>query len=290
MVTGDGGLGTVLLGFDDTSYSWLAADWAATEAELRGCALKIVHSVGRSADAAYGETGVGLTEQVLEGAVGVLDDARARLGAAHPGVPMDTALARDEPAEALLTAAQDAGLVVVGTRGRGGFAELLLGSVSLKVVAHADRPVVVVRADTAKAAHSGIVVGVRDGRDEEAVRFALAEAELRQADVRLVHAWTSRVHSGLMVPQFSDIEEERHAHAQLLNHAARPVAEYPNVHVDTELFVDSPSAALVQASSRADLVVLPRHPAEGRFGLPLGSVVHAVLHHASCPVAVVPTV
>ncbi|WKX06472.1 universal stress protein [Streptomyces sp. NL15-2K] len=288
MVTGDGGLGTVLLGFDDTAYSWLAAEWAATEADRRGCALKVVHSVGRSADAAYGETGMGLTEQVLEGAVGVLDDARARLGAAHPGVPIDTALARDEPADALVTAAQDAGLVVVGTRGRGGFAGLLLGSVSLKVAAHADRPVVVVRGDTAKAAHKSIVVGVRDGRDEEAVRFALAEAELRQAGVRLVHAWAPRVYSGRMMPQATNLDEERHAHAELLNHAARPAAEYPNVHLDTELFVDSPAAALVQASARADLVVIPRHPAEGRFGLRLGSVVHAVLHHASCPVAVVP--
>lgn len=287
-MTGDGGPGTVLLGFDDTSYSWLAADWAATEAELRGCALKVVHSVGRGADAAYGETGVGLTEQVLEGAVGVLDEARARLAAAHPGVPIETDLARDDPAEALLTAAQDADLVVVGTRGRGGFAGLLLGSASLKVAAHADRPVVVVRGDTAKSAHGGIVVGVRDGRDEEAVRFALAEAESRKAGVRLVHAWEPLVRSGLRVSPVSNVEEERLAHAELLNHAARPVAEYPNVHVDTELFVDSPAAALVQASVQADLVVLPRHPAEGRFGLHLGSVVNAVLHHASCPVAVVP--
>ncbi|MER5209748.1 universal stress protein [Streptomyces sp. NPDC002838] len=286
-MTGDGG--TVLLGIDDTSYSWLAADWAAGEAELRGCALKVVHSVGRSADAAYGETGVGLTERVLEAGVGVLDDARARLGAAHPGVPIDTALARDDPAEALLTAAQDADLVVVGTRGRGGFAGLLLGSVSRRVAAHADRPVVVVRGDTAKGDHGVVVVGVRDERDEEAVRFALAEADSRRAGVRLVHAWAPLVRTGIMVPQVSNLEEERDAHAQLLNHAARPVAEYPNVHVDTELSIDSPAAALVQASARADLMVLPRHPAEGRFGLRLGSVVHAVLHHASCPVAVVPT-
>ncbi|PAZ10276.1 universal stress protein [Streptomyces sp. SA15] len=279
----------MLLGIDDTSYSWLAADWAAGEAELRGCALKIVHSVGRSADAAYGETGVGLTERVLEAGVGVLDHARARLGAAHPGVPIDTALARDDPAEALLAAAQDADLVVVGTRGRGGFAGLLLGSVSRKVAAHADRPVVVVRGDTAKADHGVVVVGVRDERDEEAVRFALAEADSRRAGVRLVHAWAPLVRVGIMVPQVSNLEEERAAHAQVLNHAARPVAEYPNVHVDTELSVDSPAAALVQASARADLMVLPRHPAEGRFGLRLGSVVHAVLHHASCPVAVVPT-
>nr|WP_308048209.1 universal stress protein [Streptomyces sp. TRM72054] len=59
--------------------------------------------------------------------------------------------------------------------------------------------------------------------------------------------------------------------------------------MDTELTVDSPAAALVEASARAGLVVLPRHPVEGRLGLHLGTVVHAVLHHARCPVAVVPT-
>ncbi|WP_328875542.1 universal stress protein [Streptomyces sp. NBC_00287] len=285
MVTGGDPAEAVLVGIDDTSYSWLAADWAAEEAELRGCALKVVHAVGRGVD------GEGPTERVLEAAAGVLDDARARLGDARPGVPIETELVRDDPAEALLNASGGAGMVVVGTRGRGGFAGLLLGSVSRKVAAHADRPVVVVRGDTGKA--DGIVVGVRDYRDEEAVRFALAEAELRaggppSGGVRLVHAWTPLVHAGLAVPQVTNLDEERQAHAQLLNHAARPVAEYPKVQVDTELIADSPAAALVDASTRAGLVVLPRHPAEGRLGLHLGSVVHAVLHHASCPVAVVP--
>ncbi|ELS58400.1 universal stress protein [Streptomyces viridochromogenes] len=278
----------MLVGLDDTSYSWLAADWAAAEAQMRGCALRVVHAVGRGAERAYGETGVGLTEQVLQGALGVLDDARARLEAAHPGVPIEGTLARDDPADALLTAAEDADMIVVGTRGRGGFAGLLLGSVSLKVAAHADAPVVVVRGETGKAAGGGVVVGVRDDRDEEAVRFALAEADLRQADVRLVHAWTPLAHTGLVVPQVSHLEEERDAHARLLNHAARPVAEYPTVHVDSELIVGSPAGALVEASARAGMVVLPRHPVEGRFGQRLGAVVHAVLHHAVCPVAVVP--
>ncbi len=145
-----------------------------------------------------------------------------------------------------------------------------------------------VRGDTAKVAADSVVIGVRDDRDEEAVRFGLAEADLRGVGVRLVHAWSPLAHTGLAVPQVSNIEEERRAHAQLLNHAARPIAEYPNVHVDTELIVDSPVAALVEASARAGMVVLPRHPVEGRLGLRLGTVVHAVLHHARCPVAVVP--
>ncbi|MDG4858265.1 universal stress protein, partial [Streptomyces sp. T-3] len=161
---------------------------------------------------------------------------------------------------------------------------------SRKIAAHMDRPVVVVRGDTGRAAEGGIVVGVRDERDEEAVRFALAEAERRRTGVRLVHAWTPTTHTvGLTVPQVGNLDEERQAHAQLLNHAARPRIAYPEVPVDAELTVGSAASALVEASVRAGLVVVPRHPVEGRLGLRLGTVVHAVLHHAHCPVAVVPT-
>ncbi|GAB2848037.1 universal stress protein [Streptomyces deserti] len=277
-----GPFGTVLVGVDDTPHTWLAADWAATEAGLRGAALRILHAVGPGSGDAETD------ERLRAAATGLLDDARARTTATHPGLRVDTILARDHAAEALLDAARDTDLVVVGTRGRGGFTGLLLGSVSLKVAAHADRPVVVARGHTERAAGDGIVVGVRDERDEQAVRFALAEAELRRARVRLVHAWTPFVRTGLMVPQVTVVDEERRLHARLLDRAARPIAEYPQVPADTELVAGSAAAALVATSAEAGLVVLPRHAPDGRFGLRLGTVVHAVLHHAHCPVAVVP--
>ncbi|MGW0758226.1 universal stress protein [Streptomyces sp. NPDC002814] len=271
--------GTVLVGVDDTPQAWLAADWAAREATLRGAALQVVHAV-TDAD-----------ERVRGAAADLLEDARTRITTAHPGLRIDTVLGQGEPAEAVLTAAEDtdAGLIVLGTRGRGGFAGLLLGSVSLKVAAHAGRPVVVARGHTEKAGHDGIMAGVRDERDEVAVRFALAEAELRGAPVRLVHAWSPLARAGLMVPQVSTLDDEQHAHAQVLKHAARPAAAYPRLRVEQELITGPPAGVLVEASAKAGLLVLPRHPAEGRFGLRLGSVVHAVLHHADCPVAVVPT-
>ncbi|MFF8847900.1 universal stress protein [Streptomyces sp. NPDC015127] len=84
--------------------------------------------------------------------------------------------------------------------------------------------------------------------------------------------------------------EEQRLHAQLLNHAARPIADYPRVHVDTEVISGPAAATLVDASSHATMLVVPRHPPAERLGLRLGSIVHAVLHHAPCPVAVVPIV
>lgn len=285
----EGRTGTVLVGLDDTAHSWLAADWAAAEAMLRGGTLRVVHAVHGITGAERELVSEGADQRILAAAATVLEDARARLAVAHPGLRIETVLARDHPAEALLGAAEDADLLVVGTRGRGGFAGLLLGSVSLKVAAHATCPVVVVRGHAEpKAADGGIVVGVRDEHDEEAVRFALAEAEVLQAPVRLIHAWTPLVDAGLMIPKASEVDAERKVHERVLNHAARPIAEYPQVHADTELAVGAPAAVLVEASAGARLLVLPRHPPARRLGLRLGAVVHAVLHHARCPVAVVP--
>ncbi|WP_086766147.1 universal stress protein [Streptomyces bobili] len=284
-----GSHGTVLVGVDDTPHSWLAAEWAATEAELRGGALRIVHALGPGPEVGYDETGAGLTREVFEAATGQVDAGRARIAAAHPGLRVDAVLAHDRPAEAILDSAGDADLIVVGTRGRGGFAGLLLGSVSLKVAAHADRPVAVVRERPEAAKDAGVVVGVRDDRDEEAVRFAVVEAARRRTPLRVVHAWTPVVWAGELAPPPELREEEQHRHRVLLSRAARPAAEYPHVRIETDLVADAPAAALVEASQRAGLVVLPRHPAEGRLGLRLGSVTHAVLHHARCPVAVVPT-
>ncbi|MFI9154977.1 universal stress protein [Streptomyces sp. NPDC053367] len=280
--------GAVLVGLDDTLHAWLAADWAAREAELRGAVLRIVHAVpvvpAEAATEGRGETGA----RVLDAAAGVLDDARARTAAAHPGLPTDAVLGHGPPAEVILDASRDAGLIVVGTRGRGGFTGLLLGSVSLKTAAHADRPVVVVRGHTERAAHGDVVVGVRDERDEDAVRFGLAEAALRRTAVRLVHAWAPLTRAGMMVPQVSQFDAEQRLHRRLLEHAARPAAEYPQVHTETVLAVGTAAGALVEASEGAALIVVPRHPPAERLGMRLGGVVHAVLHHASCPVAIVP--
>lgn len=284
--------GPVLVAVDDTAHSWLAVEWAATEAALHGLTLRLVHSVGPGPEIGYDETGAGLTEQVFEAVTGMLEDARSRIAVAHPQLPVDTVLVHGRPAEAVLDAAADADaeVVVLGTRGRGGFAGLLLGSVSMKVAAHADRPVVVARGQVERAVGDDIVVGVRDERDEAAVRFALAEGGVRRATVRLVHAWSPLREAGLMVPQVGHVDEEQRSHAELLNRVARAAAEdFPGVRVATELAVaSSPASVLVDASREAGLVVLPRHPAEGGLGLPLGTVTHAVLHHANCPVAVVP--
>ncbi|AOR30034.1 universal stress protein [Streptomyces fodineus] len=281
--------GTVLVGMDDTSDAWLAVEWAAAEAELSGDALRILHSVD------LGEEPEGADQEddarVVQTGAGVLDDAQARIALARPGLGTDVVLARGHPAEALVAAARDADarLIVVGTRGRGGFTGLLVGSVSLKLAAHADRPVAVVRGRSdGDAVRDVVVVGIADERDGDVVRFGLAEAGRRGTTVRLLHAWTPLSRAGLMVPQVSRVDDDMRLHEQLLDRALAPVAEYPRVHAEPEMVIGSAAGVLVEASERAGLVVVGRRPPRGRLGLRLGTVSHAVLHHANCPVAVVP--
>jgi nucleotide-binding universal stress UspA family protein len=289
-MTAAGRSGTVMVGVDDAPDAWSALDWAAAEARRGGDALRILHAV----DTGKEPTGPAdeADPHVVQAGVALLDDARARVAVAGPGLAADVVLARGHPAEALIEAARDAGarLVVVGTRGRGGFTGLLLGSVGLRLTAHADRPVAVVRGwhTGDDALHDVVVVGVHDERDEGVVRFGLEEAARRGTTARLLHAWTPFPRSGLTAPRASRLDDARRLHERLLDHALGPVAAHPKAHADTDFVIGSPAGVLVEASARAGLLVVGRRPPRGPLGLRLGTVSHAVLHHASCPVAVVP--
>ncbi|MGQ5635925.1 MULTISPECIES: universal stress protein [unclassified Streptomyces] len=288
-MTAAGRSGTVVVGVDDAPDAWSALDWAAAEAERGGDALRILHAV----DAGAEPTGpADEADPHVQAGVALLDDAQARVAAARPGLAADAVLARGHPAEALIEAARDAGarLVVVGTRGRGGFTGLLLGSVGLRLAAHTDRPVAVVRGEHTEddALHDVVVVGVHDERDEDVVRFGLEEAARRGTTARLLHAWTPFPRSGLTAPQVSRLDDARRLHERLLDRALDPVAAHPKAHADTDFVIGSPAGVLVEASARAGLLVVGRRPPRGPLGLRLGTVSHAVLHHASCPVAVVP--
>ena len=139
---------TILVGVDGSACAQAALAFAAREAALRGASLRIVCAwetptwvdVGVLAPGPY------VTEGYREHAEAVVRQAVARAGELAPSVPCEGQALEGHPAHVLLQAAQDATLLVVGCRGRGGFASLLLGSVSQHVVQHAPCPVAVVRA------------------------------------------------------------------------------------------------------------------------------------------------
>jgi len=125
----------IVVGIDGSDGSYLALDWALREAELRGASVRLVHGWAFVAST-MDPTGAALAECERAGEE-ILGEAVARVKASHPKISVTSELRSTSPSEALIEASHDADLVVVGTRGRGGFVGLLLGSVSHQVVHHA---------------------------------------------------------------------------------------------------------------------------------------------------------
>ena len=134
---------TIVVGVDGSADGKRALNWALDEAEHHGMKLLLVNGVdlGMSAADPYG--GGYVLEQLQEAGRAALDEAEAI--ATARGVEVARQLETGSPAYALVDASKGAALLVVGSRGHGGFAGLLLGSVSAACVHHAHCPVVVVR-------------------------------------------------------------------------------------------------------------------------------------------------
>ena len=139
---------TIVVGVDGSAPAQRALEFAAEESALRGARLRII-SVWEVPPAVYGGgLAPPLDQETLNGfrahAESVVQDALDHVKRLHPDCQVEGETAEGQPAELLLAEAQNADLIVVGNRGRGGFASLLLGSVSQQVVHHAPCPVLVV--------------------------------------------------------------------------------------------------------------------------------------------------
>ncbi|MFJ7336281.1 universal stress protein [Streptomyces sp. NPDC101110] len=289
----------VLAGIDGSECAAAAADWAAREAARRGTALRLLHV---SPELAGPPTAAGPALERLH-AMGarLVQRTAERLTARHPDLDVEGEQADEPPVLALLGAARAAGLLVVGSRGTGGFRDLVVGSVALRVAAAASCPVVVVPlpagtfADgTAPPRDTGrIVLGFDAHRPSgEAADFAFRSADARTAGLHVVQAWALPAES--VSPRTFVVTEEDRAtwedqEVLGLSDALRPWQEkYPRVRVATDLMLLHAAEALVNASRDADLLVVGRRTDPGAAEGRLGPVTHAVLHHARCPVAVVP--
>ena len=158
-MTGTRSPGTIVVGTDGSAGARVALDWALTEAGLRGMCVVLVHSLDLGVGAAYPYAG-SVIEQLQESGRDMLRDELVH--ARSTGVPVEAQVMTGSPAQALVEAARSASMIVVGSRGRGGFAGLLLGSVSSAVVHHAPVPVVVVP-KTYRAAESAAEPGEAAG-------------------------------------------------------------------------------------------------------------------------------
>ncbi|UUN25641.1 universal stress protein [Streptomyces sp. FIT100] len=267
----------LVVGFDGSEASLEAVDWAAEEAVRHDVPLHLVHAAAPDHDTA--------------GRIAAAMD-RARKNA--PPVRLSSEVLHEDPASALLGKGRNAFALVLGSRGLGELDGLLLGSVGLAVAARADCPVVVVRgaAEHRDGRFGTVVVGVEDGDGSgTALQFALREAHVRRGRLVAVHAWS--VPFGVLSepPPPSGYATEAHCRppAQVLDDALRGRAErYPDVPVSRQTVEGPARQALLAAAADADLLVVGAGRRRGHLGLQLGLVNHAVLHHAPCPIAVVP--
>jgi nucleotide-binding universal stress UspA family protein len=286
----------IVAGTDGSAESLRAVDWAAREAALRGAPLRIVSAAAllprmmSRADAT--EEYEDVTDVLLKDRDRTLAAAAERAAQTAPGLLIDTDQLTGAPAQAITESGSGALMLVVGSRGRGAFTAMVLGSVSRYAASHASCPVVVLRDETS-AAPRQVVIGIGDlDSCGDSLTFAFEEASLRQASLMAVHAWhtpqadISRAGESFTPPGPHAAETEAARQLEGLLDSCR--AKYPDVPVSQDVVHGHPGRALVGLSARADLVVIGRratHP--GRPGP--GAVRHAVLNHAHGPVAVVPS-
>ncbi len=281
---------SVVVGVDGSDCSWEAVRWAAAEAGRRGAPLHLVHAwvwplygvgLGPAPGAPPGAGLQAQAERVLtEGA----DLARAE----SPGLVVETSLVTGEASVRLVDCSRDAQLLVVGHRGLGGFAGLLLGSVGVAVAAHAACPVAVVRGEVGGS--GPVVVGVdASERSQHVLQEAIVAADRLGAAVRAVHCVEMPLRQHL-ARSYQDTlaEASREARERLEKQIveARSAAGL-DVAVDVRLGDHPPAKELVEASADARLVVVGSRGAGGLTGMLLGSTGHALIHHSRCPVLVV---
>ncbi|MGR3939055.1 universal stress protein [Streptomyces sp. BRA346] len=283
----------LVVGVDGSEPSLRAVDWAADEGALRGMRLRLVYaSLWERYEGTALANDLGKPSDQLM-AEDIVETAARRVRARRPGVEVTTGVLPEEPEYALVRESRTAAAMVLGSRGRGSLAEALLGSVSVTVAGHAHCPVIVLRGSHENAAvpgtHGRVVVGVGEKpQDAAAMRFAAEEARRRGVPLEAVRAWRcpGREVTDHPLPPGEPVRLHEKRAAEVLEAALRDIPADVEVHRRT--VEGHARQVLLDASADGDLLVVGARRREGHYGLQLGRVAHGVLHHAVCPVAVVP--
>jgi nucleotide-binding universal stress UspA family protein len=207
----------------------------------------------------------------------------------HPALVITSEVSEVGAAESLVALSESAELVVTGTRGHGGFAGMLLGSVSLKVAAHAQCPAVVVRGEQPGEPLNEIVLGVEPNQAAAPIRFAFETAATFGATLTAVRAWQPYTVYGSFYVAAEDLEARREGeHADLTDQLKAVREDYPDVKVSTDAVCGNPVPILIGAARGSRLLVVGSHHHHAPLSVGAGYVVQGLLAHCPTPVAVVP--
>ena len=314
----------VIVGIDGSPPSRNALNWAIQEARSLGKPIRLVgaYTIPSVAAAAIDVSYVPIDDSAIRQSVtNTLKEAAAEVKAA--GVPVEAVIEIGDAAGVLIEESKTGGLTVVGSRGRGGFAGRLLGTVSSALPAHSACPTVVVpaawQAETDKAAHptssrpirqdrgeieetdpdaeaiaglrfdGKVVVGVDSlGAESPALWKAARLAVRRGSPLHIVAVITTTVIGPEWLPSTADLERLINEGADKLVVAKQRIKdEFPDLDVTRTLFDGQPAEVLVRASDTAEVLVIGSRGRGGFAGLLLGSTSQSVLPYSQCPTMVV---
>ncbi|MBL6274575.1 universal stress protein [Micromonospora fiedleri] len=283
----------ILVGYDGSPDAAAALEWALAQAGRDGRPVRLAYIFEWLTVAGW--VGPGMTpgmwpdEQARQQVEELVRKAAADAAAAHPDLTVSGEVLDGPPALVLEECSTEAGLVVLGSRGHGGFTGLLAGSTAVSVTAHAHCPVVVVRRDTASTARAGhVAVGV-DGSEQSllALGFAIEQAALRRVPLHVLRAWQPGRDQWNLTGEQAREAALAAQRAELDEPLRRWQASFPDVEVSVETAAAAPAGLLIDASRNAQLIVVGTRGRGGLRGMLLGSVSQQLIQHARCPVAVV---
>lgn len=283
----------ITAGVDGSEESLAALAWAGREAVRRGLALRVVHAWRYEPHEAV----EGDRQTQARWVRDAVDAGVRTVSGRYAGLEVTTDIVEADVVGTLTAAAAESEMLVLGSRGHGRVVGFLLGSVGQQVIAETVRPVVLVRSgDRAATEVDGreIVVGQEGDAEDSAaaLRFAFETAAARGATVRAVRAWTLPpvfAYSPGSLKLLDEAGGPEPYEIKALAEALQPWRErFPDVPVVQHVEMGSAGQVLLSMAGRAQLMVVGRRARRTAVGARIGSVAHGVLHHAECPVVVVP--
>jgi nucleotide-binding universal stress UspA family protein len=285
----------ITVGLDGSPESLAAARWAADEAERRKLTLRLLHAWPLLVPE---PTRVPAEVDQNYWAKRLVHNAKAELQARHPALVIVGNLVADDAQDALLRAASESDMTVLGSRGLEPVESYFLGDISMPVVARADRPVVLVRAarreevpQPGPVTAGDVVVALKlHGACDDLLEFPFITAAARGVPLRATHGQTVPLRAYAPWGVDHDVTEEMRQDAQQhLSQALRPWREkFPRVEVTDSIGLEGPAKTVVRAAKGAGLLVVGRRRHRPTLAPRLGPVAQAAIHHARRPVAVVP--
>jgi nucleotide-binding universal stress UspA family protein len=283
---------SVVVGTDGSKPAAEALAWALEEAHRCRLPLHVIAAWSPTRDPQETQrlatmTSVSDLKGTLTDELAVAVQAVVERRGLH-GVPVSTRVVYGHPAKALIDESGDGRLLVVGSRGRGATAGLILGSVSQACAQYAHGPVVVVRGSASTDGAGRVVVGV-DGSPGSlvALRFAAAAARRRGAPLQVVHVWQDTDHAahGRSGPLHESAKAQADREWQNILRSTLAVA--PDVEIISKHLPGYAQSVLLRASEGAALLVVGSRGRGGWAGLLLGSVSLRCITLSACPVAVI---